>query len=199
MLLIGPTASGKTPLGDILRRRGLWGRRCLHFDFGGELRGVGGADNRPLTEQEAGAVRQSLETGALLTDEQFPIARKLLLSFLADRPAAAGDLVVLNGLPRHAGQAAGIDEFVRVVAVVNLRCTGEVVRERIRTNAGGDRSGRGDDTPQAVARRLATFARRTAPLLAHYRSKGAAVIDVDVQGGTTAEDLWRLLDEQKIA
>ncbi|MCX7427258.1 MAG: hypothetical protein NTW96_16720 [Planctomycetia bacterium] len=40
MLLLGPTGSGKTPLGDLLERRGLGGRRCVHFDFGAHLRRI---------------------------------------------------------------------------------------------------------------------------------------------------------------
>ena len=40
ILLLGPTGSGKTPLGDRLQIRDLWGRRCHHFDFGVRLRDV---------------------------------------------------------------------------------------------------------------------------------------------------------------
>jgi len=34
VLLVGPTAAGKTPLGDALQAGGLWGRACRHFDSG---------------------------------------------------------------------------------------------------------------------------------------------------------------------
>lgn len=199
ILLLGPTASGKTPLGEVLQRRGLWNRRCLHFDFGAALRqsAPGRHEVRrppgPLSDEEIGAVRRSLESGALLTDEQFPIARKLLRLFLAAR-ARPGDLVVLNGLPRHLGQADGIDSFMRIVAVVNLRCTDEVISERIRADAGGDRADRTDDAAAAVARRLATFTARTAGLLDHYRRTGATIIDVDVGTATTGQDLWDAVD-----
>jgi adenylate kinase len=40
LLLLGPTGSGKTPLGERLERRSLRGRRCHHFDFGASLRAV---------------------------------------------------------------------------------------------------------------------------------------------------------------
>ncbi|MEE8450650.1 MAG: hypothetical protein V3R99_02015 [Thermoguttaceae bacterium] len=39
-LLLGPTGAGKTPLGRLIEQRGLWGVRCLHFDFGDNLREV---------------------------------------------------------------------------------------------------------------------------------------------------------------
>lgn len=40
VLLLGSTGSGKTPLGDLIERRGLRGVRCLHFDFGVNLRKI---------------------------------------------------------------------------------------------------------------------------------------------------------------
>ena len=40
LLLIGPTGSGKTPLGELLERSGLWGRPCRHFDFGERMRRI---------------------------------------------------------------------------------------------------------------------------------------------------------------
>ena len=40
IVLLGPTGSGKTPLGDLIERCGLWGAPCLHFDFGACLRSI---------------------------------------------------------------------------------------------------------------------------------------------------------------
>ena len=40
VVLLGPTGSGKTPLGEWLEAKGLGGRRCHHFDFGTRLRRV---------------------------------------------------------------------------------------------------------------------------------------------------------------
>jgi adenylate kinase family enzyme len=40
ILLLGPTGSGKTPLGQVLEERGLWGHTCMHFDFGANLREI---------------------------------------------------------------------------------------------------------------------------------------------------------------
>ena len=40
ILLLGPTAAGKTPLGQLFADRGLWGRPCVHFDFGENLRRI---------------------------------------------------------------------------------------------------------------------------------------------------------------
>ena len=196
-LLLGPTASGKTPLGDLLARRGLWGRRCLHFDFGDNLRdAAAGRKHNSLPDKDIDTITWSLETGALLEDEHFPIAGRILASFLTDRDAGGDDLIVLNGLPRHIGQAERVEDVLHVATVVCLRCTADVVRERIRTNAGGDRTERIDDDADAVARKLDIFTQRTAPLLDHYRTRGANVICIDVQTDTTPEDIREILDKR---
>lgn len=41
MVLLGPTGSGKTPLGHVFAARGFLNRRCAHFDFGENLRDNG--------------------------------------------------------------------------------------------------------------------------------------------------------------
>ena len=193
LLLLGPTGSGKTPLGDLLQRRGLGGRRCAHFDFGRRLRAVAAGDARPegLTDGDVELVAGLLREGALLEDDHFHVAEAVLRAFVAD--LAPTDLVVLNGLPRHAGQADGVGRIVDVTSVVHLACPAEVVLERIRTNAGGDRTDRADDDPESVRRKLEIFTRRSAPLLDHYRARGAAVREIRIGPTDTPEDLWRRL------
>jgi len=197
ILLLGPTGSGKTPLGEVLQARGLAGRRCAHFDFGASLRRAVAADPPPngLTGEDVAFLRRVLEAGALLEDGHFPIARKILEGFIAARRIGPEDRIVLNGLPRHAGQARDVAVIVEVIAVIELRCTADVVLQRIRTDAGGDRGGRIDDDPDAVAARLDIYTRRIAPLVDHYRATGATIHSVDVQADTTAEQVWTLLHE----
>jgi adenylate kinase family enzyme len=190
VLLLGPTGSGKTPLGQLLERAGLWGCRCLHFDFGDSLRrAAGGLPSAGLAEADVAVVAAALRTGELLDDSQFHIARNILLAFLLERQAGAGDLLVLNGLPRHAGQARDMTDLVDVRHVVCLVCTPEVAAERIRLNAGGDRAGREDDSCAAVRQRLELFQQRTAPMLAHYAAAGARVLNVEVGVQTGAAEM----------
>jgi len=195
VLLVGPTGSGKTPLGKLLEERGLWGRACRHFDFGEQLRRAAAGDERaaPLTASETEFLRGVLRDGALLEDEQFPIAEKILRAFL--RRGGPGWLV-LNGLPRHVGQAADVDRLADVRAVVELTCGPETVLARIRSDAGGDRAGRDDDGAEAVASRLRTFAQRTAPLVEHYRRLGARIETVPVAADTSPEQAWQKLSER---
>lgn len=196
MLLVGPTGSGKTPLGDLIETKGLWQTRCLHFDFGVSLRRIVEED-RPdgqISREDIDFLRQVLRSGALLEDSHFPIAERVLRSFLAERGADAETLVVLNGLPRHVGQAEAVDKILSVEVVIVLECSLQTVLERIRTDAGGDRAGRRDDDAESVRNKLRIFQERTAPLVEHYRARQARIAAIEVTPGLTAPEMWQSLD-----
>ncbi len=180
LLLLGPTGSGKTPLGQMMGKNGLWGFSCLHFDFGQELRNSIQSSNTYLAPEEREFVSHVLNTGALLDDEHFPIALKIFQGFLRTHDANKRTIIVLNGLPRHGGQAERMEEIVRMLAVINLECTPETVMQRILTDAGGDRAGRIDDSLEEVKRKLDLFYLRTAPLVDYYRKKHIGIISVEV-------------------
>ncbi|XUX00850.1 MAG: nucleoside monophosphate kinase [Dehalogenimonas sp.] len=180
ILLLGPTGSGKTPLGDLLEKEGLAGHECFHFDFGAQLRGYAANPTGLLSDVELEIVKISLGSGALLTDSQFGIAEKLLGEFIEKNRIGSGDLTIMNGLPRHKGQAAALKKFINMMAVVVLDCDPPTVMERIRTDAGRDRGGRIDDTTEDVVQKLAIFAEKTLPLLKFYEGYGVPVIHIDV-------------------
>lgn len=191
VLVLGPTGSGKTPLGDYCEQEELSGRRCIHFDFGLNLRYAAetNAYRDVLTEQDMVVINRVLDTGVLLEDSQFHIAARILKSFMAKNMKGADDLVILNGLPRHTGQAIEIDNIVNVVMVLHLDCSAEVVRLRIRCNSGGDRLGRNDDKPEDIERKLLVFRERTVPLLDHYGKKGISIFHVHVLKDTKPQDI----------
>ena len=199
LLLVGPTGAGKTPLGGLLEAEGLWGRHCLHFDFGMSLRrsAAGEGPAGVVTREERKFLAWVLQTGALLEDEQFPIARKVLLGFLAGRGADAQTLVVMNGLPRQVGQAEALGPILAMEAVVHLACAAEVVLERIRTNAGGDRAGRCDDRIGDIRRRLEIFRHRTASLLDHYRARQVRILTIAVGVDTTTSEIRKRLEMER--
>ncbi|MGE5300188.1 MAG: nucleoside monophosphate kinase [Acidobacteriota bacterium] len=192
MLLIGPTGVGKTPFGGYLETRGLGEGRCLHFDFGHQLRAIAGHRTPPdgFSREEHSFIRDVLEKGLLLENEHFHIAEKIIEIFLRDRDFSDTDILVLNGLPRHADQARDMDKKVKTEAVIVLDCEAEEVFRRIGENTGGDRSGRTDDNIEMVSRKLDLFRERTAPLIGHYAAAGCDVFRVKVTASSTVEDVY---------
>lgn len=197
LLLLGPTGSGKTPLGAMCERRGWQGRRCVHFDFGENLRLAVARDtpDEIVSAADIRFLREVLARGVLLEDKDFPLAARILRSHLRRAGATAETLVVLNGLPRHAGQAAAVAELLDVRTVVCLECSPEVVLTRVAANTGGDRAQRTDDDLAAVQRKLAIYAERTAPLVDYYRRAGARLIQLKVTNTMTSAQMWEQLEQ----
>ena len=76
VLLVGPTGAGKTPLGNLLEKKGLNGKKCRHFDFGANLRAIAGQiPGARFSLEEIGFIKDKLCSGALLEDKDFPLAR----------------------------------------------------------------------------------------------------------------------------
>lgn len=195
ILLLGPTASGKTPLGRLLESRGLSGSSCRHFDFGENLRRIvrTGQPDGIVSDADITYLRDVLQRGALLEDDDFPIAKRIIESFLARGDQDERALVVLNGLPRHQGQARDLAELLDVQAVVYLRCSAETVFERVQLDTGGDRRYRTDDDSEAIREKLAIFERSTKPLIDYYRQAGSHLVTLQVTNSTTPEQMWETL------
>jgi len=191
ILMVGPTGSGKTPLGDAFERNGLHGRRCCHFDFGAQLRSVGGEGVPPpsVSGEYLHIIRRSLETGALLEGETFYLARNILIAYSERNGIRTDDWILLNGLPRHLGQARDVDALVEIEMVIYLECAPETVRDRIRLNSGGDRTERNDDSLEEIENKLAIFQERTLPLLDHYATQGARIERIEVGVETTLKEI----------
>jgi len=168
-----------------------------HFDFGAELRAAA-SGRRGLPEHDVAFIRQMLERHALLPDERFDIAAKLLDAFLErTRFDPARNILVLNGLPRHVGQARAIASRVRIDHVIVLECDAETIRARLarrRQGNGLDHTGREDDSPEVIARKLAIYERETAPLIAHYATDPAVrVTRLRVTAETDDVDLHKAI------
>jgi adenylate kinase family enzyme len=187
LLLLGPTGVGKSPLGDEIGRSGLFSRKAHHLDFGDELRAAINDRGRSAsyTANELAFIHGVLEQGLLLENEHFPLARKIISLFLKRSRFEAKDLLVLNGIPRHAGQARDMASIAAVRAVVVLESTAEVVLARLRENVGGDRTERIDDHAELVEKKLVLFRERTAPLVDHYAAKGCPLYRIDVTASMT--------------
>lgn len=182
MLLLGATGAGKTPLGQQMEVMDLWWNNYFHFDFGEQLRQAVKDESTVLDAEEKARIKDILENNELLEDKDFPIAQKLLLKFIETRKIGEDedDVIVLNGLPRHLGQANALNDIVDIKFIVFLNCPPGVAHERIKYNCGGDRTDRVDDTYEEVKKKIEIFYDQTFPLIEFYRAQGKNIVEVAI-------------------
>jgi len=118
-------------------------------------------------------VEPILASGELVPDD---LTVELIRERLAAPDAAAG--FVLDGFPRNLAQAEALDAMLDGIgraldAVLFFDLSDEVAIERIHGRA--VQEGREDDTPEAVARRLAIYHEQTEPVVERYRATGKLV------------------------
>jgi adenylate kinase family enzyme len=192
ILLLGPTGVGKSPLGDVIARRGMFGRRCHHLDFGSELRDAVSRADRSIAyaKKELDFIHGVLKRGLLLENEHFPLAKKIISLYLDRVGFSKHDVLVLNGIPRHAGQARDIASIAAIHAVVVLDCSSDDIVYRIRDNIGGDRTERSDDSQALIEKKLTIFRKRTTPLIEHYTQSGCALYQVRVSRDMTPTETY---------
>ncbi len=194
MLLLGPTGVGKSPLGDLLEEKGLYGIPMLHFDFGSELRAIARGETRDgILPSERIFIQKVLEEGLLLEDQHFYLAIKILNAFLHLKSAKGTEILVMNGLPRHLGQAKSLEEIIHFPVIVVLEASFEEILERIHRDIGGDRKGRTDDYIELIYKKWLIYRDRTRPLIEFYRMKGAKIIKLLVGRTTTPLETYQSL------
>ncbi len=204
VLLIGPTGSGKTPLGEFINNKKLFHKNCIHFDFGANLRRIEQLSKKNkfeqlkiefslLENQDIDIIINSLKNSALLKNEQFYIAENILLSFIKEKQISENDIIILNGMPRHTGQAFNIDKIINVKCIIYLNCRDDVVYKRINTNSGGDRVKRIDDSLDYINKKLKIFNDRTIPLINYYKEKNIITYDINISVNTTPEQIYDLI------
>jgi adenylate kinase family enzyme len=195
LLIVGPTGVGKSPLGETIAQNGLFGRRCHHLDFGSELRNVvsGAEKSARYTAAELDFLHGVLERGLLLENEHFWLAQKIIALFLERVRFSGTDVLILNGIPRHRGQARDVAGIAEVLALIVLDCSAEDVFCRIRDNVGRDRTERVDDAVELIAKKLELYRDRTAPLIDYYEKLGVTVYRLAVHGSMTPQEAYGLL------
>jgi len=162
--MLGPQGSGKgTQAARIAAEYGI-----PHVATGDMFRAAMEADT------ELGRrIRPLYEAGELIPDD---VTIELIEERLAEDDARDG--FVLDGFPRNLAQAQALDAMLSAIgrdldAILFLDVPESVVRERIAGRAKAEH--RTDDTPEALARRLAIYQQQTVPVVEHYRTSGKLV------------------------
>jgi len=113
---------------------------------------------------------------------------------------------VLDGFPRTLAQADALDAMLTDVgreldAVLFFDLVDDVAIERLVGRAQDE--GREDDTPEAIARRLAIYHEQTEPVVERYRATGKLVpLHAEraiEQVATEIAEALELLDEEAVA
>jgi adenylate kinase len=188
LLVLGPQGSGKgTQAKRISAAHGI-----PHVSTGDMFRAAIAAGT------ELGRrVEPILASGELVPDD-------LTVALIRERLSApdASQGFVLDGFPRNLAQAEALDEMLAEIdrvldAVLFFDLSDELAVERIRGRALEE--GRDDDTPEAIARRLAIYHAQTEPVIERYRATGK-LVPLHAEGSieevsTEIEDALDLLEE----
>jgi adenylate kinase len=185
VLLLGPQGSGKgTQAKRIEAEYGI-----PHIATGEMLR------NAIEQGTELGqSVRSIVESGGLVPDD---LMIELIRERLDEPDTAEG--FILDGFPRTSAQADALDamlsEIGRELSIVfEFQLSDQVATERLRRRA--ELENRSDDTPEAIARRLALYHEETEPLVEHYRLHGNLVgIHADHTENEVFAELQEALDQ----
>jgi len=175
LLLLGPQGSGKgTQAKRIAADHGL-----PHVSTGEMFRALDGST--PLGRE----ISEIMARGDLVPDE---VTIRMIRERLAEEDAADG--FILDGFPRNLAQAHALDTMLAEIgrgldAILFFDLPDEVAKERMRLRA--HLEDRPDDSPEAMARRLAIYHEETAPVVEHYRTTGRLV---PLHAGRTVEEVY---------
>src|SRR5262245_64358826 len=127
------------------------------------------ANGTPLGQR----VKPIYDAGDLVPDD---LMIELIRERLAQPDTEAG--FILDGFPRTMPQADALDSMLGEIdrpltVVLELQIPDAVAIERLRKRAVDE--GRSDDTPEAIAKRIALYHDLTKPLVSHYRLAGNLV------------------------
>lgn len=175
LLVLGPQGAGKgTQSARISAEYGI-----PHVATGDMFRALD-------TSTELGRqVKEIMDSGALVPDE---ITISMIKERLAQPDADHG--FALDGFPRNLAQAEALDEMLGGIgrsldAILFFDVPDSVGMERALKRA--EIEGRSDDTPEAIAKRLAVYHAETEPIVEHYRATGKLV---PLHAERTVDEVW---------
>jgi adenylate kinase len=176
LLILGPQGAGK-------------GTQATRIASDYELPHV--STGEMLREAVAGGTELGLVAAPIMARGEL-LPDELVIALIRERlgrPDAA-DGFVLDGFPRTLAQAEALEPMLREIgkeldAVLVLEVDDAVATERMSRRA--ELEGRADDTPEAIATRLAVYHRETAPLVEWYRARDKAA---PVDGTPDPDEVW---------
>ena len=143
-------------------------------------------------ETEIGkTANEYISKGHLIPDDlMISIIKEVLDSEAKDKKG-----VILDGFPRTIKQAEALEEFLKsrgtdVHAVVGLEVPDEELTERLLKRA--EESGRSDDNPKTIKKRLDVYHSQTQPLREHYIGKGKYI---PINGKGNVDDIFNSIRE----
>jgi adenylate kinase len=183
LILLGPPGAGKgTQAQRLVQKHGI-----IQLSTGEMLRAAVAAQTAVGLK-----AKDIMANGGLVPDE-------IVIGIISDRldqPDAAKGFI-LDGFPRTVPQAEALDELlkkkhIKLDAVVELRVNESALLQRVENRVAEMRA-RGedvriDDTPEVLAKRLASYRSLTEPLI-HYYSERRKLLTVD--GMMTIEEVTR--------
>src|SRR6201991_1804465 len=183
LILLGPPGAGKGTQAQRLVQK----HRIVQLSTGEMLRAAVAAQT-PVGLQ-AGDI---MAGGSLVPDE-------IVIGIISDRPDQPDmkNGFILDGFPRPVPQAAALVDLLqrkhlKLDALVELRVNESALLQRVETRVAEMRARgeevRVDDTPEVLAKRLASYRAQTEPLI-HYYSEKRKLLTVD--GMMTIEEVTR--------
>ena len=135
-------------------------------------------------------VKAIMDAGDLVPDE---VTVAMIEERLSQPDAADG--FVLDGFPRNLAQAEALDAMLGGIgrgldAILFFDVPDAVGMERALKRA--EIEGRSDDTPEAIAKRLAVYHEQTEPIVEHYRATGKLV---PLHAERTIDEVWAEIDD----
>ncbi len=183
ILLLGPQGSGK----GTQAKRIAADFEIPHIATGDIIRAMKEADS-PLGRE----LKAVYNRGDLVPDE-------LMIRLIEERLARddAEDGFILDGFPRTMPQAEALDDLLRDLGreldvVLEFQVPDrDTLRERVLKRAREE--SRSDDSPEALARRLALYYEQTEPLVEYYRSRHGNV--VGIHADRSVDEVYREIQE----
>ena len=186
MILLGPPGSGKgTQAQRLIHRYGI-----VQLSTGEMLRAAVAA------QTPVGLKAKDIMAGGGLVPDEIVVG---IISDRLDQPDAANGFI-LDGFPRTVPQAEALDDLLKkkhlkLDAVIELRVNESALLQRVETRVAEMRARgeevRVDDTPEVLAKRLASYRALTEPLI-HYYSERRKLLTVD--GMMTIEHVTHEID-----